>query len=310
MTTILYAVFIILISLILFTVFSARRVEKSMPPLGRIVDTPHARFHVYEKGSGPCILLIHGLGGQMWHFNCGIIDQLAKSYRVIAIDRPGSGYSTRKPNTSASLNSQADYIAELMQKLDMRRTTVAGHSLGGAIALALAQRHPKHVAALALIAPLTHAPTTNPGIFKPLEIPQPWLRHFIAWTLALPISIIHQKRNLAALFGPEAVPEYFETRAGALLGVRPSHFIATSTDMVAAPLDLASILKNYPKMTLPISILYGRGDKILSPEEHGVALQKSVPNAKLTLVDGGHMLPITIPEVTASFIQKTAEQLV
>lgn len=313
MATILSTLIIVTVSLIvalvLFTLISVKLVEKSLPPLGRMVNTSHAQFHIYEKGTGPYILLIHGLAAQLGQFNCGLIDQLAKNYRVIAIDRPGSGYSKRQRNTSASLSAQADSIAELMQKLDMQQTTVVGHSLGGSVALALAQRHSNNVSALALISPVTHTPATTPKAFKPLEIHQAWLRHIISWTLSAPINMILHRRIVEAIFSPEAVPKDFYKCSRTLLTIRPSHFVATTTDLADAFNKTTSIIENYQYMNLPVSILYGRNDRILDPQEQGVALQKSIPNAQLTLIDGGHMLPITALEPTVSFIQKVAEQV-
>jgi pimeloyl-ACP methyl ester carboxylesterase len=62
-------------------------------------------------------------------------------------------------------------------------------------------------------------------------------------------------------------------------------------------------------MRLPVSVLYGRGDRILSPTEQGQALVAKLPGAKLTLMDGGHMLPVTAPEACAVFIRSVAEQV-
>ncbi len=142
--------------LVFFTHLTVRRVEAALPPTGRFIDVPGARLHVVDRGRGPAVLLVHGLAGQLGHFNYGVIDELAMHYRVVAVDRPASGYSQRTPGASASLRAQADALAALIEQLALGRVVVAGHSLGGAVALTLAQRHPERVAALALIAPLTH----------------------------------------------------------------------------------------------------------------------------------------------------------
>jgi alpha-beta hydrolase superfamily lysophospholipase len=89
--------------LVLFTVHTVRQVERALPPAGRFVDVPGARLHLVERGSGPAVLLVHGLAGQLKHFTYGIVDQLAAQYRVVAVDRPGSGYSLRMPGASAAL---------------------------------------------------------------------------------------------------------------------------------------------------------------------------------------------------------------
>ncbi len=295
--------------LVFFTQRTARRVEAALPPAGRFIDVPGARLHVVDRGQGPAVLLLHGLAGQLGHFTYGIVDELATQYRVLAIDRPGSGYSLRTPGASASLSAQADVLAALIEKLDLGRVLVVGHSLGGAVALRLAQRHPERVAGLALVAPLTHPMHEVPASFRGLVIARPWMRALVAWTLAVPLSIAMRDALLRAVFAPEAVPVDFATRGGGLLALRPSQFIAASTDLAAIPEDLPRMVQGYRTMRLPVSILYGRSDRILDPSGQGETLAAELPGAELTLVDGGHMLPVTAPKRTAQFIREAAARV-
>lgn len=296
----------VIAGLVLFTARTARRVELLLPPVGKLIEVAGARLHVVEKGEGLPILLIHGLFGQMQHFTYGVVDELAKQFRVIVVDRPGAGYSVRLQGASASLSSQADVLAALLGTLHIDRpAVVVGHSLGGAVALALAQQHPQCVAGLALIAPLTHTPTNVSPAFSSLGVPQ-FVRVAFAWTLALPLAMRQRKERLALVFGPESVPADFAVRGGALLGVRPSHFVGACQDFAAAPQDLPAMASGYADLSMPVAVLFGKGDQILNPQEQGEALVAKAPNARLTMVDGGHMLPLTQPEVTTQFIQTFA----
>ncbi len=304
--TFLFAMAAVAAGLALFTLWTTRRVEALLPPLGRFIDVPGARLHVVERGQGPPLLLVHGLAGQLRHFTYGIVDLLATQYRVVAVDRPGSGYSVRAPGASAALSAQADALAALIDALQLGRPVVAGHSLGGALALALAQRHPERVAGLALVAPLTHPVRGVPPMFRGLVIFKPWLRTLVAWTLAAPMGIAKRDETLAVLFGPEAAPGDFALRGGGLLALRPSHFIAASADLMAGQGELFDMVQRYGTMRLPVSILYGRGDRILDPHDQGQALAEEILGAELTLIEGGHMLPITVPERTAQFIREAA----
>lgn len=298
------------IALALFTWWTARKVKEALPPQGRFVDAGGVRFHVWEKGSGAPLLLIHGLAGQMRHYTYGVAGQLARHYRVIAIDRPGSGYSARDASAPADLSAQAAAIAALIAHMQLGRPFVAGHSLGGAVALTLALEHPAHVAGLALVAPLTHLPEGGaaPAAFRALTIASPLLRTLFAWTLAIPGSIAGRRAVLDQVFGPEAVPHDFGTRGGGLLGLRPSQFISASRDLQAVPQRLPAIVPRYGELAIPVNVLFGRKDRILDWQVNGEALVGKVRGARLKLVEGGHMLPVTQPDLTARFIRECVEQ--
>jgi len=304
--------------LVWFTWRTARRVEAALPPQGQWVEVPGARLHVLDKGptgslpvgqQAPVVLLIHGLGGQLGNFSYGVVDRLAMQCRVVVMDRPGAGYSVRDAGASAALGAQADVMAALIDAMQLGRPVVAGHSLGGAIALALAQRHPGKVAALALVSPLTQEPEHVSVAFNGLMISNPLLRRLAAWTWALPAAIAKRDAVLAAVFGPEPVPADFGTRGGALLGVRPSHFIGASTDLAAVTQDLPALISGYAGMGLPVRVLYGRSDRVLSAAEQGQGLVDALPGAQLLLVEGGHMLPVTQAAGTADFIVGVVRQI-
>jgi pimeloyl-ACP methyl ester carboxylesterase len=247
--------------------------------------------------------MIHGLAGQLSHYTYGVAGKLAERHRVVVVDRPGSGYSTRAPATPADLETQAASIAALIRTLSLGPAFVVGHSLGGAIALTLALEHPQQVAGLALLAPLTHIRDEVPPVFKGLTIESPFMRRLLAWTLAIPASIKASAATLEVVFGPEAVPKDFATRGGGLLSLRPSAFLAASGDLQALPDSLPRVQARYASLRVPVSVLYGKDDRILDWKANGQALVDKVPGARLELVEGGHMLPVTQVEVTAEFIE-------
>jgi pimeloyl-ACP methyl ester carboxylesterase len=305
----LAALFVVL--LLLFTIYTARKVEAVLPPKGRFIEVPGARLHLRELGDRrgqrntgrPAIVMIHGLAGQLSHYTYGVAGKLAERHRVVVVDRPGSGYSTRDPATPADLSTQATAIAALIRTLGLGPAFVVGHSLGGAIALALALDHPQEVAGLALLAPLTHIRDDVPPVFKGLTIASPFVRRLVAWTLAIPASIKGSAATLEQVFGPEAVPKDFATRGGGLLSLRPSAFLSASSDLQALPASLPQIQARYPTLRLPVSVLYGKDDRILDWKANGQALVDQVPGARLELVEGGHMLPVTQVQVTTEFIE-------
>jgi len=292
--------------LVAFTALTARRVEKALPPRGKFLELDGARIHYLDKGSGPAILLVHGLGGQMGNFAYGVVERLMNEFRVVVIDRPGSGYSTRTSDDSAHLVAQAAYVAEFIRKLGLDRPLLAGHSLGGAIALRVALDHPETISGLALVAPLTHVPPHVPEPFRPLDIDSKLVRRLLAWTVATPMGILRGARVLKQIFHPDPVPADFPIRGGGILGLRPRSFYNVSADLVAADADLDSMVERYPTIRVPVSILYGTSDNILDYRFHGEAMQSKIPQLQLKLVPGGHMLPVSAPSVTASFLRDAA----
>jgi pimeloyl-ACP methyl ester carboxylesterase len=280
-----------------------------MPPPGRFVDVPGARLHVLERGQGPAVLLVHGLSGQLENFGYGMIEPLSRNFRVIAVDRPGAGHSTRTPGSATDLPAQAEALAALCDKLGLERPLVVGHSLGGAIALALAIHHPGCVGGLALIAPLTHPPKAISPVFRAMTVPGAWLRRLMAWTLVVPMSMRHREEFMDIVFGPDPAPDDFPTRGGGLLALRPRHFLAASEDLIGAARSLPAQLRHYGTLRVPVSVLYGRDDRILDFAEHGEALVSKVPGATLTLVSGGHMLPVTAIDTSVDFVRNAAARL-
>lgn len=299
----------VLAGLVLFAAWMAQQVEKKLPPRGRFIDIDGARIHYLDEGAGPTLLLIHGLAGQMHNFTHSLLGKLRHDFRVVILDRPGSGYSTRPAEASATISAHARIISRFCQELKLGRPLIVGHSLGGAIALALALNHPEQVAGLALLAPVMHRPARVPPPFDGLAIASPLLRRLIAWTLATPLSIANRERALATLFGPEPVARDFAVRGGGLLNLRPCSFIGASADLMATHDELGEMPARYKDLTVPVGILYGTADRILDPAAHGKGLAAKVAGADLELIEGGgHMILITSADHAAAFVARMAQR--
>ena len=80
------------VALALLSAWVAWRAERAVPPCGQFIETGGARIHYLDRGQGPAIVLIHGLGGQMQNFSHALLGRLTGEFRVILVDRPGSGY--------------------------------------------------------------------------------------------------------------------------------------------------------------------------------------------------------------------------
>ena len=313
MWTIGIAVIVVAVALAGLAIFSAwttRQIEKLLPPRGHFIDVDGARIHYLDEGTGPPLLLIHGLSGQTGHYTHSLLDLLKNDYRVVILDRPGSGYSTRPSHASAAIADQADTISRFIDALGLHRPLVVGHSLGGAIALSLAVDHPEQVAGLALIAPATHLPEKAPNIFRGLAIRSPFMRALVAWTFAIPTSIRNRDLVLEIAFGPQAAPRDYGIKGGGLMSLRPSNFIAASRDLMATHDQRDDDLtEHYGSIKVPVGVLYGAGDRILDPTAHCAALIGKLAGAEIELIEGGgHMILICSADRCAEFIDRIAKR--
>jgi len=304
---VLFLLFMGALGLILFASFSNKKAEQYLPPAGQFAKLRHARLHYVDQGQGPVIVLVHGLAGNLHNFTYGVSKPLSENYRVISVDRPGCGYSTRDSQADASLEAQADTLIELLDFLNIESAVFVGHSLGGAISLAAAQRHPTRVKTLALIAPLTRLPEGGPSpVFKALDIASPGLRKLIGWTVAIPGTLYRMSASLKIIFGPEKAPSDFAIRGGGIMALKPQTYITASSDLQHVSWSMPEIEAAYSSMNTPVHVLYGREDRILSAKLNGEDLPQRIPGTQLTLVSGGHMLPVTQAALTTQFIAGVA----
>ncbi|SNT02371.1 Pimeloyl-ACP methyl ester carboxylesterase [Granulicella rosea] len=126
------------------------RIERRVKELCVVVDG--VRLNYLRSGSGPALVLLHGLVGSArnWQQN---IESLSREATVYALDLPNMGESERVLGLDASQAATADYVAKWMDAVGLADADVCGHSHGGAVSLMLASRHPEKVRRLVLFAP-------------------------------------------------------------------------------------------------------------------------------------------------------------
>lgn len=310
-----FAAAIIAAVLLVATYFSwitqrtARDAERAVPPSGDFITVDGCKIHYIERGEGQPIVMIHGLGGTLHHMRRPLMEDFGDGYRLIALDRPGSGYSTRPGSFNGRLSEQARLIAGFIDALGLERPLLVGHSLGGAVALATALYYPEKISGLALISPLTHYQDEVAPEFRPLNIGWPLLRWVVSHTLAIPASIKASPQTLDFVFGPQKPPRDFAISGGAMAGMRPSHFYAASTDLVALRHDLRQIEARYDEIKIPVGILFGSSDRVLGYRDHGLAMQDKIAGLDLEIAEGiGHMPQYAATQRVISFIRRIAER--
>ncbi len=119
---------------------------------GRTILVQGVRVHYQQAGSGPALVMVHGIVGsaQNWNRN---VEFLSRFRTVYALDMANMGSSERVKGLDASLEACADRLAAWMEAVGIENADVAGHSHGGATAMMMAARHPERVRRLILFAP-------------------------------------------------------------------------------------------------------------------------------------------------------------
>ena len=124
--------------------------------------------------------------------------------------------------------------------------------------------------------------------------------------MAIPGTLYRMSVSLKVIFGPERAPSDFAIRGGGILSLKPHTFISASTDLQNASWSMPNIEAAYANMTTPVSVLFAREDRILDCKLNAEDLPSRIPGAQITLVNGGHMLPVTQVELTTQFIEDAA----
>ncbi|HEU0131140.1 MAG TPA: alpha/beta hydrolase [Mycobacteriales bacterium] len=256
------------------------------------------RAHV--AGDGPAVVLLHGQPGSHRDWR-RVTKRLARTHRVIAVDRSGYGDASREQPGGFADN--ADELARLLDEQGIDRATVVGHSWGGGAALSFAQRHPDRVAALVLVAAAgtTEALTTGDAV------------------LGLPVVGPLFALGLFRYLAPRFVGPWLRLRRGRL---SPAHSAAVADEVRSwrrRPTwrsflaEQRALLRESPgveehlgDVTAPTTVLVGTKDRVVKPEV-GDHLAAAIPNARIRRVAGaGHLLPHEHPDAVADVIRAAA----
>jgi pimeloyl-ACP methyl ester carboxylesterase len=225
----------------------------------------------------PTILLIHGSGvsARSW---APQFEDLGQGLRVLAIDLPGHGDSDAKPE--ATVQTYADAARALLEALGVGPVFVAGHSLGGAVAVAFAGRYPNMVKGLILLSTCAKLPEADGSLGGLLwYLPGP-IRKLVFFSMAKKILFAPGARDRAVQVGME------EIRA-----CRPETILK---DVAATKgMNVEEVARG---LRIPSLILCGSRDK-LTPPALSERLNDLIPGSRLLVLDGvGHMLPLEAPE--------------
>ena len=245
-------------------------VPPGAPKDAMYADIGGVRLRFIDQGDGPPVVLVHGFASALdtWR---GIVPELAKKHRVIALDLKGFGWSSR-PEGDYSPQAEAQLVLALMDQRNIRNAAVVAHSWGSAIALAMAEEAPERVTRIALYDAWVYEqqlPTTflwarasgvGEALFDMFYAERPDDKIALAF---------YDPRKYVSEAFVEEVERALDrpgTTAAALAAVRTQRY--------------AEMQKRYATVGQPVLLLWGREDEV-TLLAYGERLARDLPHAHL-----------------------------
>lgn len=248
---------------------------------------PPLNVYVEEMGRGPPILFLHGLGGSSysWRF---VAPRMAATNRVIGLDLRGFGRSDKPFDRAYSSTDHANVVKAFIRQANLKRITLVGHSFGGIVALRLAldrRLEPHRIARLVVM--------DAPAFPQPFSAGVAFLRRPVLPYLAL-MLVPPEVTATVALMMESVGFERFSDKdisiyADPLSAPGGPHALV-ETALQIVPEDLDQVIARYPTINKPVLALWCRHDRVV-PLTTGLRLQRTIPGAKLAIMDGCDHMP-------------------
>jgi pimeloyl-ACP methyl ester carboxylesterase len=289
-------------ALFLATQFGVARAERSHPPQGDFTLVNGQHVHFVDRGEGPAVVLVHGASTSLQDFSASILDRLAEHHRVIAVDRPGHGYSERPAGPWPDPAKQARLLHGLLEQRGVERPVLVGHSWSGSVVLAYLLAYPDAAAGGVLLAGGSHPWEGGVAWYNDVA-GVPVLRELFAWTLVYPLGVVQLEAAVRRVFEPDPVPPDYVRRTGVRLSLRPRTFLANADDVRLLSDFLERQSRHYDRLEPPLLLVTGDADDIVPAWNHADRLAKQAPDARLEVLEGtGHALHHAQPERIAGLI--------
>lgn len=253
------------------------------------VEVMDMKVHYRIVGEGPNLLLLHGTASSL-HTWEGWTERLQDRFRLISLDLPGFGLTGPHPGRIYDYSFYVRFLEAFTDQLQLDQFSIAGNSLGGAIALQYTAQYPAKVANLILVDPsVYHKEGPPPLAFRLAQnrLTAAFLRNFTPKGLF--------KKSLQEVYGNEAlVTEELIQRYYGLYRRAGNRQAFIDRSGRKNPFNLEVL----PKIPCPTLIQWGALDAWI-PVEHGARLAKDLSNARLVVYPNlGHVLMEEAPEVT------------
>jgi pimeloyl-ACP methyl ester carboxylesterase len=260
----------------------------------------HVSIHGHDlayrlEGSGPVLLLLHGIAGssRTWR---DVIPRLTDRFTVIAPDLTGHGHS-EKPVGDYSLGAFASGIRDLLEVLSIDRATVIGQSFGGGVAMQLVYQHPERCERLVLV--------DSGGLGREVS----WLLRLMAlpgseyvMPVIFPSFVRDWGDNLFRMIDERGIrmgriTEMWSAYASLAESENRQAFARTIKSVIDPGGQTVSAMDRlYLASPMPTLIIWGDRDDII-PVSHAYAAHQAMPGSRLVIIEGvGHFPQIEAPE--------------
>lgn len=268
----------------------------------KFVTVDGTRLHFFIEGAGRPVVLIHGNpgSGQDW---TRLFGPLAAHHKIIAFDRPGHGLSQRPKHGDTTVEVQARLLHDALKQLHVERPIVVGHSWGGALALLYAINYPGEVAALVLVAPAAYESQDAESVLTNLAA-VPVIGDAASFVLTPLFGASVVRSELKKAFSPDPVPENY-LRSVLSEWTKPEKVKSYSIDDALLNDCLKKLSLRYSEISVPVSILAGDSDLIVSETGNAGRLHDALPKSRLiVLPKTGHQIPFTRSQAVVEEIER------
>ena len=263
----------------------------------RFVEIDGVRIHYQEKGTGTPLVLLHGFTSSTYSWK-DVFDQLSKTFRVIAVDLKGFGFSS-KPDGDYSRRAQATLLVHLLDSLKVERAWLCGNSMGGEVALNVAVKSPQRVAGLVLI-DSAGVEVTGGGSLAPGYLLVPFVGRMLTALAMTSDKLVREGLEKSfyddAKITADRVGYYYrplQTRGGQLAALRAR--------TQAGQFPIEQDLRTIEARTL---IIWGANDELI-PLAAGRKMNSLIKDSKLVIIEKcGHVPQEEMPERVSEEITK------
>jgi pimeloyl-ACP methyl ester carboxylesterase len=265
--------------------------ERSRSHLSRYETDIPSGFHIVylDGGRGEPLVLLHGIGADKDNWTRAA-RFLTPHYRVIALDLPGFGESSKPASAHYRIEDQVQYLHEFVQKLGLQDVSLGGNSMGGEIAAAYAARYPGEVKTLWLLDPggVASAPPSE-------------MQQRIAKGERVPIFASTPEEF-------DQVLDFVFTKKPFIPGAVKASMARRAAENYRLDLQILKEIKTSPSLEkvlandavkIPVRIVWGEQDRVLNPASAKI-LATLLPDASIDMVPGvGHLPMAEQPKATA-----------